>query len=71
MNYYRELGYFKDTPEPFADLGKLSLGELPGRENDHQRTMSMNLGIAPDDMATAALIYKKAVEKNIGVWLEL
>jgi len=71
MDYHRGIGYFKNTPKPYADLGELALGTKIGRDNDHQRTMAMNLGIAPDDMATAGLIYKRAVEKNIGIWLEL
>lgn len=71
MNYYRDVGYFKTTPQAYADLGEIALGIKPGRENDHERTISINLGIAPDDMVTAKLIYEKAVLKGIGTMLEL
>ncbi len=71
MNYYREIGYFKTTPEAYADLGEIAIGKKPGRENDEERTFSINLGIAPDDMVTAKLIYEKALSKNIGMVLEL
>lgn len=71
MNYYREIGYFKTTPEAYADLGEIAIGKKPGRENDEERTFSINLGIAPDDMVTAKLIYEKALAKNIGMVLEL
>jgi len=29
----------------------------------------MNLGLAMDDMAVAPLLYKRALEKDIGTWL--
>lgn len=71
MNYYRTAGYFKHTPMPYADLGEVVAGKKPGREKATERTMSINLGIALDDMATAILIYRKAVEKGLGTVLPL
>lgn len=71
MDYYRDVGYFKTTPQAYADLGEIAAGLKPGRENDSERTMSINLGIAPADMVTAKLIYEKAVENGIGIMLEL
>jgi len=71
LEYYREVGYFQDTPEPYGDLGEIAAGKKPGRENDAERTMSMNLGLALDDMATAILIYKQAKEKGVGTELLL
>lgn len=71
MEYYRTVGYFKDTPKPYADLGEIVAGKKPGREKAAERTISINLGIALDDMATAILIYKKAVELGIGTRLLL
>jgi ornithine cyclodeaminase/alanine dehydrogenase-like protein (mu-crystallin family) len=69
MSYYRHDGYFKDTPEPYADLGEIVSGKKPGRESDEERTISINLGLALEDMATAILIYRKAIEKGIGMEL--
>jgi ornithine cyclodeaminase/alanine dehydrogenase-like protein (mu-crystallin family) len=71
MEYYRTVGYFKKTPKPYADLGEIVSGKKPGREKAGERTISINLGIALDDMATAILIYKKAVELGIGTRLLL
>ena len=71
MGYYRKIGYFKNTPQPYADLGEIVSGRKPGREKAGERTISINLGIALDDMATAILIYKKAVEQGIGTGLPL
>jgi ornithine cyclodeaminase/alanine dehydrogenase-like protein (mu-crystallin family) len=71
MEYYRQAGYFKDTPQPYADLGTIVAGKKPGREKADERTICINLGIALDDMATAILIYRKASELGIGTELPL
>ena len=71
MNYYRKSGYFKDTPQAYADLGAIVSGKKPGRVHDGERNICINLGLALEDMATAVLIYKKAVEKGLGTWLPL
>lgn len=71
FNYYREIGYFQNTPDPYADLGEVVCRVKPGRQNDQERTMAMNLGLALDDMAVAPTIYKRAREMGIGTWLSL
>jgi len=69
--YYQSVGYFRDIPNVHADLGELVTGKKSGRENDFERTMSMNLGLAIEDIATAIRIYEKAKSKGIGTWLKL
>lgn len=71
LHYYRDLGYFQDIPPIHADLGELVTGRKPGRQDVQERTIGCNLGIALDDMATALLIYERALEKGIGSWLPL
>ncbi len=71
MEYYRETGYFKSTPLPYADLGEIAAGKKPGRKKEEDRIICINLGLALDDMATAILIYENAIEKGIGKILEL
>jgi ornithine cyclodeaminase/alanine dehydrogenase-like protein (mu-crystallin family) len=71
MRFYRQEGYFKEAPEPYADLAEIVVGLKPGRESSKERTMSINLGLALDDMATAIRIYKLAKTKGIGVELPL
>jgi ornithine cyclodeaminase/alanine dehydrogenase len=71
LHHYEEVGYFQDIPPIHADLGELVTGQKPGRETVTERTMTANLGLAMDDMATAPLIYQRAVEKGIGAWLPL
>ncbi|MGD9057829.1 MAG: hypothetical protein PVF38_16885, partial [Desulfobacterales bacterium] len=71
LRLYQQMGYFKNIPEIHADLGELASGQKPGRQSHDERTMTANLGLALDDMAVAPLLYKRAVERGIGTWLDL
>jgi ornithine cyclodeaminase/alanine dehydrogenase-like protein (mu-crystallin family) len=71
LRYYQEVGYFQHIPSVHADLGELASGKRPGRERDDERNICCNLGLAIDDMATAILLYERAVERGIGTWLPL
>jgi ornithine cyclodeaminase/alanine dehydrogenase len=71
MAYYRQIGYFRNTPEPYADLGEIVAGIEPGRQSTTERTLAINLGLALDDMATAPLVLQGAQEKGLGTLLPL
>jgi ornithine cyclodeaminase/alanine dehydrogenase-like protein (mu-crystallin family) len=71
LAYYRKVGYFSNVPQAYADLGEIVNGKKPGRENPEERIMSMNLGLAIEDMATAMLIYEKATKTGTGTRLPL
>jgi len=71
LSYYRGVGYFRNTPEPYADLGEVVAGTAPGRESPEERTISLNLGLAIEDVATARLLYRKALAEGIGQDLPL
>jgi len=71
LMYYRTQGYFSDIPKVYADLGEIITGEKPGRETEDEKIMSMNLGLAIEDMATAIKIYEEAKRKGIGTLLPL
>jgi ornithine cyclodeaminase/alanine dehydrogenase-like protein (mu-crystallin family) len=71
FHYYRSIGYFQNTPAPYADLGEIVTGKKPGRQREQERTLAMNLGLALDDMAVAPEIYHRATELGIGTWLPL
>ena len=43
----------------------------PGRESREERTMACNLGMALDDIAVAPIIYRRALEKGLGIRLPL
>lgn len=71
FQYYKSVGYFQQTPDPYADLGELAAGLKPGREDEKERTLAINLGLAMDDMAVAPEIYRRAREKGLGIRLSL
>lgn len=71
MEHYRGLGYFRETPRADSELGELVCGRKPGRVRADERTIAINLGIALDDMATAILVYRRAVELGIGMMKRL
>lgn len=71
LEYYRSLGYFQSIPPIYASLGELVTGQKPGRQSRNERNLACNLGLALDDMATAPLVYRRAVEMGIGTWLPL
>ncbi len=66
---YKKIGYFQNVPPVYAELGELVTGRKPGRQTPEERTIACNLGIALDDMATAILIYRRALEQGVGTWL--
>ena len=71
LEYYRKVGYFSTTPEPYADLGEIVTGRRPGREKSTERTMSLNLGLAVEDVAAATAIYERARAEGVGTRLPL
>jgi ornithine cyclodeaminase/alanine dehydrogenase len=71
LEHYRQIGYFQDIPPIYASLGELVTGKKPGRQTPRERTMTCNLGLALDDVATAPIVYRRAVERGIGTWLAL
>ncbi len=64
--HFKSEGYLKTLPEIYADLGEIVAGKKPGRENDRERAMSMNLGLALEDIGVAIHVYHKALKKGIG-----
>ncbi len=71
LRYYQTVGYFSGIPAIHSDLSQIVTGKMPGRESSDERTMSMNLGVAIEDMATAIRVFESAKRKDIGTWLPL
>ena len=69
--HYKHMGYFKDIPEVYADLGEIAAGKKAARENGRERIISANLGLALDDIAVGAILYERAVRMKIGIELPL
>ena len=71
MEYYRNQGYFRQTPAAYADLGEILTGKKPGRLSEDERLIAINLGIGLEDMATAVALFKRAQQFGIGTTLPL
>jgi len=71
LDFYRQEGYFQNIPPVHGELAELVIGQRPGRENADERTITCNLGLALEDMAVAPLVYRRAVERQVGTWLSL
>jgi ornithine cyclodeaminase len=53
-----------------AELGELLTGSKRGRTSPDEITLFKSLGLAVEDLAAAAYLYKKAKELNAGTWVE-
>jgi ornithine cyclodeaminase/alanine dehydrogenase-like protein (mu-crystallin family) len=71
LQYYRSTGYLQNIPSVYAELGEVIAGRKAGRENADERIMSMNLGLAIEDMAVAVKIYEEAKRRGRGKELPL
>lgn len=49
-----------------GELGELVLGRVAGRQSADQITIFKSLGMAVEDVATADLVYRRAVEGGVG-----
>ncbi|MFP3946849.1 MAG: alanine dehydrogenase [Archaeoglobaceae archaeon] len=52
-----------------AELGEIVAGKKHGRESDEEITVFDSTGLAIQDVATATLVYKKAIEDGVGTEL--
>jgi ornithine cyclodeaminase len=50
-----------------AELGHVVAGVLPGRLDDAQVTLYKSLGLAIEDIVAASLVYRRAVERGLGI----
>lgn len=61
---------YENMPHPSAQLGEVVAGLKPGRENDRERIIGFNYGMAIQDVSMGAEILKRAKAKGLGVQLE-
>jgi ornithine cyclodeaminase/alanine dehydrogenase-like protein (mu-crystallin family) len=58
--HLKEYGYFVDAPPVTAELGDVVAGIRPGRSRDDERIVTVNMGVAVEDVVTARRIYEAA-----------
>jgi len=71
QHYYKQVGYFQKTHQVDGDLGEIVVGQKPARQDDSERIISINLGLALEDIAVGIKIYQRAIERGIGQKLSL
>jgi ornithine cyclodeaminase/alanine dehydrogenase-like protein (mu-crystallin family) len=54
-----------------GELGELLIGKVQGRKTDEEVTLFKSLGLAIEDLAAAHHVYTKALEKSMGLSVEL
>ncbi|MBI3242124.1 MAG: ornithine cyclodeaminase family protein [Chloroflexi bacterium] len=54
-----------------GEIGEILLGKVKGRESADEITLFKSLGLAIEDLASAHHVYKKALEKGVGLSVEL
>jgi ornithine cyclodeaminase/alanine dehydrogenase-like protein (mu-crystallin family) len=55
----------------YANLGELIVGLKPGRESDSERIHFAHMGMGIADVALAHSVYRRALQKNLGIRLQL
>jgi ornithine cyclodeaminase len=53
-----------------AEIGELLIGQAQGRTADDEITLFKSLGLAVEDLASAAYVYRQAKERQAGTWVE-
>jgi ornithine cyclodeaminase len=53
-----------------AEIGEVLTGAAPGRRDAHEITLFESLGLAVEDLAAAAHLYRKASQLGAGTWVE-
>ncbi len=71
LKYYIKEGWIRPIERIDGSLDEVVAGKRPGRERREERIMSMNLGLAIEDVATGKLIYELALKKGVGRKLPL
>jgi ornithine cyclodeaminase/alanine dehydrogenase-like protein (mu-crystallin family) len=59
------------TRDQLEDLGKIVAGEAPGRQSDDEIIIMSVGGMPVEDVAWGTVIYRNAIERGIGVPLNL
>ena len=53
-----------------GEIGEILAGQIVGRRNAQEITLFKSLGLAVEDIASASLVYQKAVQRDLGTWVE-
>lgn len=71
IEHIKESGYFVGAPQPVAELGDVAAGLHPGRKSESDIIITLNMGVAVEDVAVAKEIYELGLERGAGIELPL
>lgn len=71
VEHIKESGYFVGAPQPDVELGDVAAGLHAGRIDPNDIIITMNMGVAVEDVAVAKEIYELARERGLGTELPL
>ncbi|HLI09499.1 MAG TPA: hypothetical protein VKV40_23255 [Ktedonobacteraceae bacterium] len=57
--------------ETWSELGELVAGAKPGRQNEDEVTLFKSVGLAVQDLAVAAQVYRNARQLGVGIEVEI
>ncbi len=69
--WLKDQGRFAHVEKIAGDYSQLLSGQIRGRGDNNDCIMAISVGIAMGDLVTAGLIYNRACDRNVGVWLDL
>lgn len=53
-----------------GEIGEILTGQIAGRQTNEEITLFKSLGLAVEDVAAGHYVYRKALEKGLGTWVE-
>ncbi len=59
------------NPELGTELGEMLLKQKPGRKSENEATIYKSMGHAMEDLVAANLVYEKALQRKLGMEVEL
>ncbi len=72
MEYFMTVGYLENgLPELHAEIGEVVAGRKPGRENDEELILDMNIGMGVEDVVVGKELFLRAAELGLGRKLPL
>jgi ornithine cyclodeaminase/alanine dehydrogenase len=69
--HLKDYGYFNGAPERLFEIGDVLAGKRQGRTSDDQTIVSINMGIALEDVTLARKLYDMLSAAGSGLRLEL
>ncbi len=53
-----------------GEIGEILTGKAQGRRSENEITLFRSLGLAVEDLAASDYLYKQAISKDMGTWIE-